>query len=53
MNNSILDYSLFEMEPNRPYWMNVLDKVSTIVMTLNVIFLMLGMGAATYLREVI
>lgn len=36
----------------RPEWMIIMDHASTIILTCNTITLMMGMGAATYWREV-
>ena len=36
----------------RPYWHVVLDTTATGIMTVNTVSLMLGMGAATYWKDV-
>ncbi|XP_037794002.1 ileal sodium/bile acid cotransporter-like [Penaeus monodon] len=53
MNVTVLPWNLTGnmTTTTRPVWEVVLDNVATVIMTVNTITLMLGMGSAIYLRE--
>lgn len=42
-----------QVDDPRPDWVIIVDRVNTVINTFNVVILMLGMGAATYVKEVI
>ncbi|XP_066954488.1 ileal sodium/bile acid cotransporter-like [Macrobrachium rosenbergii] len=58
-NASELEGSLYHVQdanftlPERAQWEIILDKINTVTMVLNTITLMLGMGAAIYLKEIL
>lgn len=45
-------WTVVDVNEERPEWMVIMDHASTIILTCNTITLMMGIGAATYWREV-
>lgn len=44
-------WTVVDVNEERPEWMVIMDHASTIILTCNTITLMMGIGAATYWRE--
>ncbi|XP_047482739.1 solute carrier family 10 member 6-like isoform X2 [Penaeus chinensis] len=51
MADKEVKWSVEGVHGGRPEWMGIMDHASTIILTCNTITLMMGMGAATYWRE--